>query len=64
MSEQAAPAALDPATIPIDRLAKMYLKMRDRLSELTRIYDAESESIKAQQAIVANAMKEIGRAHV
>ena len=62
MSEQAAPAALDPATIPIDKLAKMYLKMRDRLSELTRIYDAETESIKAQQAIVTHAMKDKIRA--
>lgn len=44
--------------VPLDRLAKIYRKMRDRVSELTREYDTEVEIIKAQQAEIAAAMKE------
>ena len=44
--------------VPLDKLAKIYRKMRDRVSELTREYDTEVELIKAQQADVAAAMKE------
>jgi hypothetical protein len=42
----------------MDKLAKIYRKMRDRVSELTREYDNEVETIKAQQAEIAAAMKE------
>lgn len=44
--------------VPLDKLAKIYRKMRDRVSELTREYDTEVETIKAQQAEIAAAMKE------
>ena len=44
--------------VPLDKLAKIYRKMRDRISELTREYDNEVETIKAQQAEIATAMKE------
>jgi len=44
--------------VPMDKLAKIYRKMRDRVSELTREYDNEVETIKAQQAEIAAAMKE------
>ena len=44
--------------VPLDKLAKIYRKMRDRISELTREYDTEVETIKAQQAEIATAMKE------
>jgi hypothetical protein len=44
--------------VPLDKLAKIYRKMRDRVSELTREYDNEVETIKAQQAEIAAAMKE------
>lgn len=44
--------------VPLDKLAKIYRKMRDRVSELTREYDTEVEIIKAQQAEIAAAMKE------
>ena len=43
--------------VPLDRLAKIYRKMRDRISELTREYDTEVETIKAQQAEIVTAMK-------
>lgn len=48
----------DENLVPLDKLAKIYRKMRDRVSELTREYDTEVETIKAQQAEVAAAMKE------
>lgn len=48
----------DENLVPLDKLAKIYRKMRDRVSELTRAYDTEVETIKAQQAEIAAAMKE------
>ena len=63
--------------IPLDKLAKVYRKIRDQISELTKEYDTQVETLKAQQTEIANAMKEqmqtlgvtsvrteIGRAHV
>ena len=44
--------------VPLDKLAKIYRKMRDRVSELTREYDTQVELIKAQQAEIVTAMKE------
>jgi hypothetical protein len=60
MSEEQTPVAA--VEIPLDRLAKMYIKMRDRVQELTRIYDSEVEAIKLQMATVTGAMKEQVRA--
>jgi hypothetical protein len=54
--------AVAATEIPLDRLAKMYIKMRDRVQELTRIYESEVETIKLQQATVAAAMKDQVRA--
>lgn len=58
----AAPTAIDPSTIPLKKLARMYIKMREKMSELTREYDTATEIIKAQQAIVASTMKDRVRA--
>jgi len=44
--------------IPLDKLAKVYRRMRDQISELTKEYDTKVEVLKAQQEEVANAMKE------
>lgn len=44
--------------IPLARLAKMYLKMRTRIQELTQEYETQIEAIKAQQEEVKMAMKE------
>jgi len=44
--------------IPLDKLAKVYRRMRDQISELTKEYDTKVEILKAQQEEVANAMKE------
>src|SRR6187431_3194916 len=57
-----APATADPATISLDRLAKMYIKMRDKVQDLTRVYETEVEGIKLQQAVTTSAMKDRVRA--
>ena len=44
--------------IPLDRLAKIYIKMRSSLQELQQEYDAKIEELKSQQAVIANAMKD------
>ncbi len=44
--------------ITIDRLAKVYIKMRDRIGELTQEYEKTYEDLKAKQAEVASAMKD------
>ena len=45
--------------ITMDRLAKIYIKMRDKLAELTREYEVAEAKIKEQQGEVAAAMKDI-----
>ncbi len=57
MSEQATDSALT-----LDRLAKVYLKMRGRLGEITKAYESEAEDLKAKQHEVALAMKDIMQA--
>lgn len=45
-------------TIPLDKLAKVYRKMRDEISALTKEYDTKVEVLKAQQEEIKNAMKD------
>ena len=45
--------------ITMDRLAKVYIKIRDKRSLLTREYETVEEDLKAQQAGIANAMKDM-----
>ncbi len=45
--------------IPLDKLAKVYRKIRDRVGKLTQEYETQVEELKAQQAEIANAMKDI-----
>ena len=40
--------------IPLDKLARVYRKIRDKVQELTKEYETQVEELKAQ----------IGRAHV
>ena len=56
--------ALDVADIAdtgvtMDRLAKIYIKMRDKLAELAREFEVKEAEIKEQQSEVAAAMKDI-----
>ena len=46
----------------MDRLAKVYVKIRDKISELTRDYETQVEALKAQQAQVSSTMKDQLRA--
>lgn len=48
--------------IPMDRLAKVYVKIRDKISDLTRDYETQVETLKAQQAQVSSTMKDQLRA--
>lgn len=45
-------------TIPLDKLARVYRKMRDRIQTLTREYETAVEELKAQQEEIKNAMKD------
>lgn len=44
--------------IPLDRLAKVYRKIRDQISTLTKEYDTQVEVLKAQQEEIKHAMKD------
>jgi hypothetical protein len=44
--------------IPLDKLAKIYRKLRGKISELTQEYDTQVEILKAQQDDIKNAMKD------
>lgn len=45
-------------SVPLDRLAKVYRKIRSQISELTQEYDTKVEALKAQQDEIKNAMKD------
>jgi hypothetical protein len=45
-------------TIPMNKLARVYLKIRTRIQELTKQYESEVEDLKAQQDEVKAAMKD------
>lgn len=44
--------------VPMDTLARVYLKMRNKISILTQEYEAEVAALKEQQASITNAMRE------
>ena len=44
--------------IPLDKLAMIYRKIRDKISVLTKEYDTQVESLKAQQDQIKFAMKD------
>ena len=46
-----------PGTVPMDKLAKVYIKIRDKISELTRDYETQVEALKLQQQQVTDVMK-------
>ena len=48
--------------LTMDKLTRVYIKIREARAKLTREYEAEEERLKAQQAEVGSAMKEIIRA--
>ena len=49
---------MEEEAIPLDRLVKIYRKLRTRMTELTQAYDTQTEVLKAQQDEIKNAIKE------
>lgn len=45
-------------TVSLDRLAKIYRKIRTNIATLTQEYDTKVEELKAQQDEITNAMKD------
>ena len=43
--------------VPMDKMTRVYIKIRDKISDITRVYETEVEALKLQQAQVADAMK-------
>lgn len=44
--------------VPLDKLAKVYIKIRERVQEMTRAYESEVEALKEQQDQIKHAMKD------
>ena len=44
--------------VPLDKLVRIYRKMRDRISELTREYDTEVALLQEQKAEITSAIKD------
>jgi len=44
--------------IPMDKLARVYLKIRARIQQLTQQYESEVEELKAQQDEIKTALKD------
>lgn len=45
-------------TVPLDKLAKVYRRIRAEIASLTQEYDNKVEALKAQQEELKNAMKD------
>lgn len=50
--------AVAEATVPMDRLAKTYRRIRDKKSEITAAYDAQIADLDSQLEVLAEAMRE------
>jgi capsule polysaccharide export protein KpsE/RkpR len=48
----------ETATIPMDKLARVYRKMQTKIQQLTAGYETEVEGLKAQQEVVKTALKD------
>lgn len=46
------------ASVPIDKLARIYRKMQAKIQQLTTAYESEVETIKAQQDAIRTALKD------
>jgi len=49
---------MEEEAIPLDKLVKIYRKLRTKMTELTQEYDTKTEVLKAQQDEIKNAIKE------
>lgn len=48
----------EAATIPMDKLARVYRKMQTKIQQMTAVYETEVEGLKAQQEVVKTALKD------
>jgi capsule polysaccharide export protein KpsE/RkpR len=48
----------ESASIPMDKLARVYRKMQTKIQQLTAVYETEVEVLKAQQEAVKTALKD------
>jgi hypothetical protein len=48
----------ESASIPMDKLARVYRKIRARIQELTTAYETEFETLEAQRIAVKTALKD------
>jgi hypothetical protein len=51
-------AGQDDTYVPMDKLAKAYVKMREAIANIQKEYDAQIEALKSQQEIVRQALQE------
>jgi hypothetical protein len=49
---------MEDEAIPLDKLVKIYRKLRTKMTELTQKYDTETEVLSAQQDEIRNAIKD------
>jgi hypothetical protein len=49
---------MEEEAVPLDKLVKIYRKLRTRMTELTQEYDTQAEVLKAQQDEIKNAIKD------
>jgi len=52
-------AVVDAPVADMDKLARVYLKIRAKTADLTKEYETQVEALKAQQQEIAHAMKAI-----
>lgn len=45
-------------TVPLDKLTRVYRRIRDRIQDLTKDYETSVEELKLQQEEIKNAMKD------
>jgi hypothetical protein len=48
----------EPIQLPMDRLTKIYLRIRTAMSEKTKQYEKEFAELEEQRKVVANSMKD------
>lgn len=49
---------METEQIPMDKLVKIYRRIRDKIQTLTTEYETQVEGLKAQQQEISNAMKD------
>lgn len=50
---------MDEVEVPLDRLTRIYMKMRTKIKEIEAEYESKLETVKQQQQEVKNAIKDL-----